>query len=109
MRNWIKFNLRNIRAKVKEHTLKKQLDLLRQHFLENNKIIYLKNIKVYQVSCKLPYHHENSVFSFKNLKIHITKIQILKSTLHLYVTISKYPLNTYRKYQKVTEEHRLLD
>ena len=104
MRNWIKLNLRNTRAKVKEHTLKK-----RQHFLENNKIIYLKNIKVYQVSCKLPYHHENSKFSFKKLKIHITKIQILKSTLHLYVTISKYPLNTYRKYQKVTEEHRLLD
>ena len=63
----------------KEHTLKKQLDSLRQDFLENNKLINhlfkeykslssllqatvspwlpQKNIKVYQASYKLPYHH----------------------------------------------------
>ena len=86
----------------KEHTLKKQLDSLRQDFLENNEIINHLIVKVYQASYTLPYYHGY-------LKIQITKTQILTSTLHMYVTISKHPLKTYHKYQKVTEELHLID
>ena len=88
----------------KKHALKKQLDLLRQEFLENNKVIshLLEECKIYQASYKLPYHHGY-------LKIHIMKTQILTSTLHLYVKISKHPPKTYHKYQKVTQEYRLID
>ena len=39
MGNLIKLNLRNIKMKVKEHSLKKQLDSLRQDILKKNKII----------------------------------------------------------------------
>ena len=34
------------------------------------------------------------------LKTHITKTQILTSTLHLHVAISKHPLKTYYKHQQ---------
>ena len=57
----------------------------------------MKNIKVYQDSYELPYHHGH-------LKIHITKTHILTSTLPLYVTISKHPLKTHHKHQKNNEE-----
>ena len=86
----------------KEHTLQKQLDSLRQDFLENNEIINNLIVKVYQASYTLPYYH-------CYLKIQITKTQILTSTLHMDVTISKQPLKTYHKYQKVTKEHHLID
>ena len=45
---------------------------------------------------QIPYHHGN-------LKTHVTKIQILTSTLHLYATILKHPLKTHYKHQKATE------
>ena len=86
----------------KEHTLQKQLDSLRQDFLENNEIINNLIVKVYQASYTLPYYHGY-------LKIQITKTQILTSILHMDVTISKHPLKTYHKYQKVTKEHHLID
>ena len=72
--------------------------------MENNTIInhLFKKYKVYQVTCKLLYHHDY-------LKIHITKTQILTSTLHLCVTISKHPLKTDHKYQKVMEEYHVID
>ena len=88
----------------KKHALKKQLDLLRQEFLENSKVIsnLLGEYKIYQASYKSPYHHGY-------LKIHIMKTQILTSTLHLYVTISKHSLKTHQKHIKATEKYHLID
>ena len=60
----------------------------------------MQKIKVYQASSKLPYHHGY-------LTIHITKTQILTSTLHLCVTISKHPLKTHHKHQNNKREARL--
>ena len=62
----------------------------------------MKNIKVYQVSYKLLYHHGY-------LKIHITKTQILTSTLHLYVTISKHPLKTPKNNGKVPPNRLIMN
>ena len=90
----------------KEQTLKKQLDSLRQDFLENNEIInhLFKEYKSLSsfLQATVPYHHGY-------LKIHITKTQILTSTLHLYVTISKHPLKPTTNIKKVTEEYHLTD
>ena len=84
----------------KEQTLKKLLDSLRQDFLENNEIINhlfkeYKSLSSFLQATVSPWLPQNSHNE--------------NSTLHLFVIISKHRLKTLHKYQKVTEECRLID
>ena len=88
----------------KEHTLKKQLDSLRQDFSENNKLINhlfkeYKSLSSLLQATVSPWLPQKSQHKNSNLNINSSP----------YVKISKHPLKTYLKYQKVTDEYCLID